>query len=128
MTAPSRPAGSFDRRTLVLSALVLAVVIVGGVAIVALTSDGGDQRANEVQEGEIPPAEAIPQPGRGRAPERPGDRGGWEQLAILGVIVIAVTGIGLVIFRGGRRARADRARWLAAGRSGRDGALDDASP
>jgi hypothetical protein len=123
--APSRAApGSFDRRALVLSALLLAVAIIGGIVAVTVTSDEGDRTANQLEEGEIPPASAIPRPGRGRPPTQPGDRGGWEQLGLLGLLVTAMAGIGVVVFRGGRTARANRARWQAAGATGQDGALD----
>ncbi len=121
--------GSLDRRTIVLSGLLLAVAIIGGIVAVTVTSDEGDRRVNQLEPGEIPPAQAIPQPGRGRPPQDPGDRGGWEQVGLLGLLVVAVAGIATVIFRGGRTARDNRARWRAAGASGRDGALEgDPSP
>lgn len=47
----------------------------------------------------------IPQPGGGRAPSDPGEPGGWEQLALLGVILVAVAAIVTVVVRSTRRAR-----------------------
>ncbi len=111
-----------------LSAALLLAVIVGGVIAIAATSDGGRNQVDEVQEGEIPPAAAIPRPGRGRAPEGAGDRGGAEQIALFTVLVAAMGGIGAVVFRGGRTARANRAQWSAAGASGHDGVLDHPPP
>lgn len=126
-TPSAGPATGFDRRALVLSAALLLVVIVGGIVAVTVTSDAGDRKENRLQEGEIPPAEAIPQPGRGRAPENPGDRGGSEQLGLLAVMVAAITGIGVVIFWGGKNARANRARWMAAGADATDEHVDEVS-
>jgi len=129
-TSPHRSIGAtpgFDRRALWLSAGLLLVAIVGGVVAVTVTSDGGDRKENRIQEGEIPPAEAIPQPGRGRAPEKPGDRGGSEQLGLLAVMLAAVAGISVVIFRGGKNARANRAQWMAAGVDATDEKVDEVS-
>lgn len=120
--------GGFDRRTLVLSAALLLTVVMGGVVAVAATSDGGSSQGEQVQDGEIPPAAAIPRPGRGRNPESAGDRGGAGQIGLLAVMVVAVAGIGVVVFRGGRTARANRAKWSVAAASGHDGALDHRPP
>src|SRR5690606_7150865 len=55
----------------------------------------------------------IPDPSEGRGPVDSGDPGGSEQLALFGVLVLAIVGIGFVVFRGGRKAQANRAIWLA---------------
>jgi hypothetical protein len=115
---------SYDRRTLVVSALALIVVIVGGMAIVAIT---GDERIQEEPRarvaGEDVKPSSIPRPGEGSAPSAPNEPGGAEQLALFGLVLTAMAGIGVVVFRGGKRARAGRAEWLAAGRTGHDGVL-----
>ena len=49
----------------------------------------------------------IPRPGEGQAPAEPGDRGGWEQIA---VFVALVAGVSLIIALVVRSARRDRAR------------------
>ncbi len=73
-TSPHRSIGAppgFDRRALWLSAGLLLVAIVGGVVAVTVTSDGGDRKENRIEEGEIPPAEAIPsRVGAGRRKSR----------------------------------------------------------
>ncbi len=51
---------------------------------------------------------AIEQPYSGQKPERPGDRGGWEQLALLGLIVAALGGGTLALMASSRRARRAR--------------------
>lgn len=116
---------NYDRRTLVVSALALLVVIVGGMAIVALTTDPGpraDTQGQLAEQGGAKP-HIIPRPGEGQAPAAPNERGGSEQLALFGLVLAAMAGIGVVVFRGTKTARAGRAQWLAAGRSGRDGIM-----
>ena len=116
---------NYDRRTLVVSALALIVVIVGGMAIVAITTDAGARKDTQGQlpeEGGAKP-HIIPRPGEGQAPSSPNERGGSEQLALFGFVMAAIVGIGVVVFRGGKRARVGREEWLAAGRTGHDGVL-----
>ncbi len=118
---------SYDRRTLVVSALALLVVIVGGMAIVAITSDpennGRRDTQGQLQEQGGAKPHIIPLPGDGQAPAAPNERGGSEQLALFGLVMAAIVGIGVVVFRGGKRARVGREEWLAAGRTGHDGVL-----
>jgi hypothetical protein len=119
---------NYDRRTLVVSALALIVVIVGGMAIVAITSDASarnetkTQAAAEARGADAAPS-IIPQPGEGQEPKSANERGGSEQLALFGLVLAAMAGIGVVVFRGGKTARAGRAEWLAAGRTGHDGVM-----
>lgn len=118
---PTRPSGSDavrdgdNRRSYLLAGLVLGLVILVGVIAVAATTDVGPRRDTQGQTGEDGGAKPhiIPRPGDGVAPQNPGDRGGWEQLALFGVMATAMAGIGVVIFRGGRNARTGRQEWLA---------------
>lgn len=127
--SPTRT-GQLDRRVLLASAALLAIAIIGGVVLVAATADPGPRRdpAGQAEEGEVPRPEIIARPNSGTAPQDPGDRGGWEQLALLGLLLAAMAGIGLVVFRGGRRARAGRRAWAAAAATGRDGAAERLGP
>lgn len=105
------------------AAAILAIAIIGGTVAVAAFVDDGPRRDTQAQLAEDGGAKPhiIERPNSGRAPENPGDRGGWEQLALLGLIVVAVAVIGVVAVRGGgARARAGRAAWRAAAESGRD--------
>ena len=122
--------GDFSRRTLVLSALALGLVLVLGVAIVALTTDPGPRQDTQGQLREAGGSKPhiIPRPGEGHAPKNPGDPGGWEQLTLFAVMLGGMVGIGVVIFWGGRKARANRAQWIAAGATGRDGVLGEPAP
>lgn len=47
----------------------------------------------------------IPQPGGGEAPSDPGDPGGWAQVTLFGLIVVAVTVIIGLVVRSARRTR-----------------------
>ena len=118
---------NYDRRTIVISALVMIAVLVGGVALVALTSDAGSETRTDTQsqlpgDGGAAP-NIIPRPGEGKAPAAPNERGGSEQLALFGLVLTAMAGIGVMIFRGGKNARVGRAEWAAAGRADHDGAM-----
>lgn len=109
---------------MVASAALLAVVIVGGVAVVSVVTDDGPRRDARTEREEGRPPSIVVQPNSGRAPQDPGDRGGWEQLALFALLVVALAVIAAVVVRGGRRARAGRAAWKAAAASGHDGAVN----
>ncbi len=56
------------------------------------------------------PAQCInsnPRPNCGKAPEQPGDRGGWLQYTVFGIMIAGLSFIGFKMFRG--VARRDRA-------------------
>jgi hypothetical protein len=112
-----------DRRTILWSGLLLFGVIIVGVVAAAIFADPGEPDPQSARSTDRPPS-IIVQPNSGEAPEDPGDRGGWEQLALLGLIVVVVGGIATVVIRGGgAKAKANRERWKAAAASGRDGAV-----
>ena len=122
---PERPGhrvvGEFDRRTLIISAVLLFGVIALGVGAIALFSDPGPP--SPAQGSQATPR-IIEQPNTGSAPENPGDRGGWEQLALMGLVLASLVGIGVVIARGGgAKAKANRDAWKAAAATGEDGAV-----
>lgn len=121
-----------DRRVVIASAAVLIGALLLGVAVVALTYDPEPTSTTTTLVGESPGAAAapgiIPKPNSGTAPEKPGDRGGWEQLALMGLILVALVGIGVIVAKGGgARARANRAAWRAAA-DGPDGGVDRDPP
>ena len=122
--------GNYDRRTLIWSALLLTAVIVVGVGLVAANVKEGprqDTQGQLTEEGGAKP-HIIPRPNDGHRPTNNGDRGGWEQLALMGLIMGSMAGIGVVVFYGGRKARANRALWRAAGETGLDGVIDPLAP
>jgi hypothetical protein len=80
---------------------VIAVLIV---VFVALYPDDGTGKSPTTTAVTTP--KIITRPEDGRAPQQPGDPGGWEQLALLGVIVLGLGTVGLLIWRSSRRARA----------------------
>lgn len=119
-TATAQP----TRRTLVLSALALVLVVLGGAAVVSLTGDAGSGTRPPRSAGEQARPASIPKPGEGTAPRRASDRGGSEQLAVLALMVGGIAVIGLVVFRGGAQARAGRRLWREAASAGHDGTVD----
>ena len=124
VSAP-RPAG-LSRRTLVLSAALLAGAIIVGVTLVAVLADPGtpdDPATSQTYDDGAP--RIIARPNSGTAPKDVGDRGGAAQLALLGLVVVSVVGIGLVVAKGGgAKARRSRNAWHAAAASDHDGAID----
>jgi hypothetical protein len=57
----------------------------------------------------------LPQPDCGRPPEKSGDRGGWAQFVLFGIIVVAIAGIFTYVLR--TVVRSDRRRAAAIGDS-----------
>lgn len=113
---PDTAQGDQERRSFLLAGLLLLGVILIGVLVITVTTDGSasnDARTEEIRDGEARPG-IIPQPGEGTAPEQPGDRGGWEQLALFGVILVGLAVIAFVVVRGTKRARGGRQAWLDA--------------
>lgn len=121
MTATTRRGGQIERRTFVLSALVLFGALIIGIATIAIFSDPGDEAGPTTTDSGSP--HIIDRPNSGSEPTRPGDRGGAEQLLLLGGMIVAIGGIAYVAFRGGSAAKANRAKWKAAAETGQDGAL-----
>jgi hypothetical protein len=58
------------------------------------------------------PGQIIPEPGSGEEPEDPGDRGGWLQLTVLGLVL---GGLGVIVGFVVRDARRRRDRGAAPG-------------
>lgn len=109
-----------DPRMVRLAALVLFGAILAGIAMFAVLTDTGEPDPS----GAATP-NMVPKPNSGQAPDEPGDRGGWEQLALFGIIVVTLGGISYVAVRGGgAQAKANRKAWKDAATSGRDGAIE----
>jgi hypothetical protein len=83
------------------------VVLVTIVALVAPPEAGDRTKRGDAISGEepSPPPGIIPEPGAGEAPDRPGARGGAEQLALLAAILAGLVGIVGLVWRSSRRAR-----------------------
>lgn len=110
MPGVDRPVDPRLRRRYVAAAVAMVAAIIGlALAAGYLADDPPPVPADEV--GDDP--HIIPRPGTGKAPERPGDRGGWGQLLVLGVVIGGVATVGLLAWRSSVRARA-----RAAGRQG----------
>ncbi|MCU1351934.1 MAG: hypothetical protein JWM05_1143, partial [Acidimicrobiales bacterium] len=108
-----------DRRQQWIAGIVLAVALLGaGILTAVATRNSGPRRdtQGQLQEQGGAKPHIIPTPNSGHAPTGPGDRGGWEQLLTLGLIVGGLALLGLLAWRGSRHARAGRQAWLAAAR------------
>ncbi|MGI8940055.1 MAG: hypothetical protein ACR2JF_17935 [Iamia sp.] len=122
--APSRPGPppppeGDERRTFLLAGaafLGILVVLIG--VVVAFSGDAGDPQPSATTEAcaeddaacraaqqETARPGIIPRPGEGQAPDQPGDRGGWEQWAVLGALVAGLSLIIAMVVRSGRRQR-----------------------
>ena len=91
------------------------LVIAPSSSIVAHASSGGNSfettdSTTYVYDLQEDPSQCInsnPRPNCGKAPEQPGDRGGWLQYTVFGLMIIGLSFIGFVVFRA--VARRDRA-------------------
>lgn len=100
--------------TLTVSPIAPALAASGAVAMSSDTSveqsndttvNGPDATTNDFLDLERSLTECIssnPPPGCGRTPTSPGDRGGWQQLVLFGVMM---SGIGVIFWRVSRAVR-----------------------
>jgi hypothetical protein len=87
-------------RARVFVAIALAVLWMAAAPVVAQEEPEGPQiRAPRCGAGSI-----IPDPREGCAPETPGDPGGWQQLTLFAVILVALAVIALLVRRQVRQA------------------------
>ena len=100
----------------------MALALVGAGVISFVLAPSGERQDTQGQLAEQGGAKPhiIPLPNSGTKPKEPGDRGGWEQFLTLGLIVVGVTGLALLAWRGARKAKEGRQAWLAAAEAGRD--------
>jgi hypothetical protein len=84
----------------------VAVAVAVGLAIVVALTCGAGVAAAQDDGGEVPTRDIVPQPNSGEAPEEAGDRGGSLQLAVFGLVVVAILGGGAYVALQSRRARA----------------------
>lgn len=91
-----------------LGALVLVVLVTLAGAGVAATPATGQASSTTSTLVDPDATGILPQPDSGTPPDDAGDRGGWAQLAVLGLTVGGVAVVGLLAARSARRARAGR--------------------
>jgi len=78
----------------------IAARIIAWLAVTSSAESAQDEPSQGGGGGDI-----IPRPSEGRAPETPGDPGGWQQLTLLAVIVIAVAVILYLVRRQVKQAQ-----------------------
>ena len=122
--SPGRPSNGNGRdsnvsptQLKIAAALLIGGILAGVLALTVFSDPGTPTKPNSKPS-------IIPTPNQGTAPKSGGDRGGWEQLALLGAIIVVVSGITYFGIRGGGATkRPGRAAWEAAGASDHDGAV-----
>ncbi len=104
-----RPSRSSERRSYWIAGIVLVLAIAALTTITVLTTSYGPRQDTQVQLEEQGGAKPhiIPRPGEGEAPKHANDRGGWQQLLVLGLLVTGVGTVGGLAWRSSRRARAN---------------------
>lgn len=122
MAAPVETPSAERRRLVVAGAAFFGVLLVL-IAIAAIVGgSSGDERRSSVSTIACEPDDAvclaeqrsgerpgiIPQPGEGHTPTDAGEPGGWEQIALFGVLVVALAVIVALIVRSTRRAAGRR--------------------
>jgi hypothetical protein len=96
--APERSRPRWPVALLITGALVLLMVV-----FVAAYPDDGTGNGTPRSEPRAP--RIVERPEEGRAPEQPGDPGGSQQLALLGLVVAGIGTMTLLVWRSSRRAR-----------------------
>ena len=98
-----------DRRSFWIAAAVmtcsLVVLIALFVAFYPRDREQGVTREEQVDQALTRSPNIIPTPAEGRAPDNPGDPGGWEQLLVLGLVIIGLASVGGLLWRSSRNAR-----------------------
>ena len=95
-----------ERRSYWIAAIVLVAAIAALTAIAVLTTSSGPRRDTDgqIQEQGGAKPHIIPRPGEGETPDRPNDRGGWQQVLVLGLMVAGLSGVAGLAWRSSRRA------------------------
>jgi len=100
-------------RRLLLLAVTLLVALGVGAASAEASSSPSPSTVSPDETLERPLEQcisALPPPGCGHKPEQPGDRGGWMQWTLFGLMILGLTFIGWRVVRGARRSSVDARR------------------
>jgi uncharacterized protein HemX len=88
--------------------LLLIALVLLSVGVAPAVAGAQDDPTTSSTVAELPPADIIPRPNSGTAPEEAGDRGGALQLGLLALVVVVLAGGVVNVVRQSRRARAGR--------------------
>ena len=85
----------------------LALVLLAlSVLLAPASAAAQDSESTTTTVASVPDQDIVPKPNTGEAPHDAGDRGGALQLAVLGLVALAIGGTIAVVVRQSRRARA----------------------
>ena len=106
-TGSNRSVRASERRSYWIAAIVLFAAIAALTATAVLTTSSGPRKDTDgqIQEQGGAKPHIIPRPGEGETPDRPNDRGGWQQVLVLGLVVAGLGGVAGLAWRSSRRAR-----------------------
>jgi len=112
--SPARPSRqpSPARTQFWIAGVVLFVVIMGLAGVAAISVDTGrrsDRTGTLPEDGGAKP-HIIPRPDEGHAPRNPGDRGGWQQSLVFGLVLAGMALLAGLAWRSSRRARTAQAK------------------
>jgi hypothetical protein len=94
----------FRRAVCIIVVLVAALMAQPGSVPAQTTSTTGPTTTLVSMVGGGQTKSVIPRPNSGSAPQQMGDRGGAGQLALLGLLVVAISSVGVIVVRSTRRA------------------------
>ena len=94
------------RRILAIAVLALGLLVLASPPGLAQSDDGAQQTTTTTEP--VPGGDIIPEPNSGSEPEDAGDRGGSLQTVLFLGMVGAIVGMGYIVVRQSRRARAER--------------------
>ena len=98
---PTRP----EHRQFIIAAISLSAVIIALTVVFTLSSSAFKPPPGTSGQQNQADNPALDMPYGGAKPDRPGAPGGWEQLALLGLILLAVGGGTAAMVHSGRKAR-----------------------
>ncbi|MFZ6002863.1 MAG: hypothetical protein ACOYXM_02920 [Actinomycetota bacterium] len=87
---------------------LLTFVLALGLSVVVVVGQQAPLLGQEAPTTAVPAPDIVPKPNSGSAPAEAGDRGGALQLAVLGLVILAIGGSAVHLTRQARRARDDR--------------------
>lgn len=115
--SPPPPTERKDRRAIVVASAILFGVLAVMLAIALITApwvEGSSADRRAARNDAIARDQSVARPDYGHKPHHPGDPGGWEQLALGGLLAVALVGGTWRVVHVSRKAKATRRSTAAA--------------